>query len=71
MYREGTWLIDRRLDKLGRLMATDGPYVLLRPPRGGREWECPPDEVRLAMEAERRAAGIAGDGTVLPRRTTR
>ncbi|MCT2593002.1 hypothetical protein LHJ74_28165 [Streptomyces sp. N2-109] len=66
-YRPGVYLVDRRTHRVGRLMEANGsPYYLLRAPTGGREWECPPSAVRLATERERRAAGIAANGTVRP-----
>lgn len=37
-------------------MGHDGPYIQLRPPGGGTEWDCRPEDARLSTEAERRAA---------------
>ncbi|MEU3350727.1 hypothetical protein [Streptomyces sp. NPDC037389] len=57
-YRPGVWLIDTRLNRLGRLMATEGGRAQLRPPRGGREWDAGPVALRLATPVEKRAAGV-------------
>lgn len=62
-YRPGVYVVDRRTNKLGRVMGREGPYMQLRPPGGGTEWDCPPDAARLATEQERRDAGIAANGT--------
>ncbi|WP_240509050.1 hypothetical protein [Streptomyces agglomeratus] len=29
-----------------------GTYVQLRPPGGGKEWDCPPEDVRAAPSGE-------------------
>ncbi|MCK8676936.1 hypothetical protein [Streptomyces lichenis] len=44
---------------MARLMGQVGPYVQLRPLGGGREWDCPPDGVRRATDAERISAATA------------
>lgn len=64
-YRPGVWLLDRRSGVVGRLVEVAGPWLVLRAPVGGREWECPPGAVRLATQRERWAAGVAANGTVL------
>lgn len=61
-YRKGVYVVDRRTNRVGEVMDTHGTYMQLRPPRGGAEWDCPPTAVRLATQAERRAAGIAANG---------
>ncbi|WP_409062953.1 hypothetical protein [Streptomyces sp. SYP-A7185] len=38
--------------RLGRVMGHEGPYLQLRPPGGGREWDADPDRVREAKEDE-------------------
>ncbi|MFE7467330.1 hypothetical protein ACFU6R_24950 [Streptomyces sp. NPDC057499] len=44
----GSFAVDTRDGRVGRVMATTGAYVQLRAPGGGPEWECPPDSVRPA-----------------------
>jgi len=39
-------------DKIGYVMGHEGPYVQLRPPGGGVEWDAYPDKVRPASETE-------------------
>ncbi|MFH0178867.1 hypothetical protein [Streptomyces cacaoi] len=41
-----------RGDKIGYVMGYVGPYVQLRPPGGGVEWDADPGMVRLAGETE-------------------
>lgn len=45
-------MIDARDGRIGRVMGNVGPYVQLRPPGGGREWDCPPDALRPAPPGE-------------------
>jgi hypothetical protein len=47
---------DSGTGSLGYVMGHEGPYVQLRPPGGGREWDADPACVRPAAEAERRTA---------------
>ncbi|MFF2011841.1 hypothetical protein ACFVWY_22550 [Streptomyces sp. NPDC058195] len=44
----GSFAVDTRDGRVGRVMGTSGSYVQLRAPGGGPEWECPPDSVRPA-----------------------
>ncbi|MER5551131.1 hypothetical protein ABT001_05485 [Streptomyces sp. NPDC002793] len=44
----GTFAMDGRDGRVGRVMGRVGPNVQLRPPGGGAEWECPPEAVRPA-----------------------
>nr|WP_127355676.1 hypothetical protein [Actinacidiphila soli] len=37
----------------------EGPYVQLRPPRGGREWDVRPERIRLADANDRLRVGVA------------
>ncbi|OEV29043.1 hypothetical protein AN219_18645 [Streptomyces nanshensis] len=60
-YRPGVYVVDRRRNKLGRVVGNDGPYLLLRPPAGGVEWNCPPESARLSTPHERREARIAAN----------
>ncbi|MBM9620839.1 hypothetical protein [Streptomyces zhihengii] len=48
----GTWAVDRRDGRVGRVMAYFGAYGYLRPVGGGREWDCPPAELRPAEPSE-------------------
>ncbi|WP_171167496.1 hypothetical protein [Streptomyces sp. I05A-00742] len=57
-YREGAYVVDTRSAKLAQVMARVGPRVYVRPPGGGREWEAPPEALRLATRDEQMAAGI-------------
>ena len=60
-YRIGAYVVDARNGQLGQLVDTDGPYVILRPSLGGREWSCPPSALRLATRAEREAMDVRVD----------
>jgi hypothetical protein len=44
----GTLVLDMRSDRIGRVMDAAGDRVFLRPPRGGREWQCPAAATRPA-----------------------
>lgn len=44
----GTFAVDARDGRVGRVMGSVGPYVQLRAPGGGAEWDCPPHLVRAA-----------------------
>lgn len=49
---DGTLVVDTRTDKIGYVMGHAGPYVQLRPPGGGREWDADPDAIRQATGTE-------------------
>ncbi|WP_394435763.1 hypothetical protein [Streptomyces sp. SGAir0957] len=49
-------VVDTRRDKPGRVMGHEGPYVQLRPPGGGREWDADPGVLRRPTADERRRA---------------
>ncbi|EDY43500.1 hypothetical protein [Streptomyces sp. SPB074] len=51
----GTLLVDAN-GKLGVFMGKGGPRYMLRPVRGGCEWEAEPDTVREPTPAERETA---------------
>ncbi|MEV8321420.1 hypothetical protein AB0Q95_45500 [Streptomyces sp. NPDC059900] len=51
--------IDTRRMRLGQVMGHEGPYVQLRPPGGGREWDARPEDVRPAREEEVLRASVA------------
>ncbi|MCX4822957.1 hypothetical protein OG883_24310 [Streptomyces sp. NBC_01142] len=55
----GSFVVDIRTGRVGRLMGEVGPRLLLRPVGGGREWECEPPQVRPATAAERISATTA------------
>lgn len=42
----GTLVLDGRRNRVGRVMGNVGPHVQLRPPAGGREWDCAPGDVK-------------------------
>ncbi|MFI1399467.1 hypothetical protein [Streptomyces sp. NPDC020681] len=48
MSRPGTYAVDVRDGRVGQIMGRVGGYVQLRPPGGGREWDCPPEALRPA-----------------------
>ncbi|MEV7301401.1 hypothetical protein [Streptomyces clavifer] len=48
MPKPGSFAMDVRDGRVGRVMGRVGPYVQLRPPGGGAEWDCPPEAVRVA-----------------------
>ncbi|MBT2385677.1 hypothetical protein J7E86_19290 [Streptomyces sp. ISL-11] len=54
----GTFVLDTRRDKVGEVMGHDGPYLQLRPPAGGREWDAEPGSVRPATQAELLSARV-------------
>ncbi|MEU6440209.1 hypothetical protein [Streptomyces sp. NPDC047046] len=55
----GALVVDRRSGKVGVVMGHVGTYVQLRPPRGGREWDVPPADVRPPTPAEVLSAKVA------------
>ncbi|GAA2477169.1 hypothetical protein [Streptomyces gobitricini] len=55
----GSYVVDVRNGRVGRVMGHVGPYLQLRPIGGGREWDCPPDGTRPATDAERIRAATA------------
>ncbi|MGW6457543.1 hypothetical protein ACWF94_16765 [Streptomyces sp. NPDC055078] len=52
----GSYAVDIGTGRVGLVMGYEGPYVQLRPPGGGREWDCALDGVRVASSAERISA---------------
>nr|WP_079054011.1 hypothetical protein [Streptomyces graminilatus] len=46
-------------DKIGYVMGYVGPYVQLRPPGGGLEWDADPERVRPATETEQLRARVS------------
>ncbi|MFC8915698.1 hypothetical protein ACGF5F_10955 [Streptomyces sp. NPDC047821] len=55
----GSYVVDVRNGRVGRVMGHVGPYLQLRPIGGGREWDCPPEGVRRATDAERISAATS------------
>ncbi|MEU0836821.1 hypothetical protein [Streptomyces sp. NPDC005969] len=55
----GAVAVDRRNGKVGVVMGHVGPYVQLRPPRGGREWDVPSEDVRPPTPTEELSAKVA------------
>ncbi|GAA3376841.1 hypothetical protein GCM10020367_50130 [Streptomyces sannanensis] len=55
----GTIVVDERTDRVGEVMGAEGPYVQLRPLRGGREWDADSARVRIATPAERLSMALA------------
>ncbi|MFD4635103.1 hypothetical protein ACFVYR_29555 [Streptomyces sp. NPDC058284] len=55
----GALVVDRRSGKVGVVMGHVGMYVQLRPPRGGREWDVPPEDVRSPTPTEELSAKVA------------
>jgi hypothetical protein len=55
----GALVVDRRSGKVAVVMGHVGPYVRLRPPRGGLEWDVPPEDVRPPTPTEELSAKVA------------
>ena len=53
-----TYLMDTTRNQIGELMGKSGGRYLLRPPGGGREWECLPENTRLPTPEEQLRAGV-------------
>lgn len=54
----GTLLYDPATRKVGEYRDRSGPYALLRPVGGGREWQADPAALRPATPRERLSAGV-------------
>jgi len=54
----GTLVYDPQVGKAGEYQAKAGPYAMLRPVGGGREWEADPARIRPATPEERLSAGV-------------
>lgn len=55
----GSYVVDIRTGRVGRLVGRSASSLRLRPVGGGREWECEPEKVRAATAAERISAVTA------------
>ncbi|MDG9702703.1 hypothetical protein [Streptomyces sp. DH37] len=54
----GSYAVDSRSDRVGQVTGTAGGLVRLRPPGGGREWDCPADALRPAGTGEELRARV-------------
>ncbi|MEU0400498.1 hypothetical protein ABZ318_09610 [Streptomyces sp. NPDC006197] len=54
----GAWVYDQVAGVVGEFKGAAGPYVMLRPVGGGREWQADPADLRPATPAERLSAGV-------------
>ncbi|MFJ3417260.1 hypothetical protein ACIPN8_13020 [Streptomyces sp. NPDC086082] len=54
----GALLYDPDTGKVGEYQDSAGPYALLRPVGGGREWQADPESLRPATDRERLLAGV-------------
>lgn len=54
----GELIYDPVTRKVGEYQGKAGPYAMLRPVGGGREWEADPVQIRPATDAERLSAGV-------------
>jgi len=54
----GTLVHDPMTNRVGEYQGTAGPYAMLRPLGGGREWEADPASVRPATPEERLSASV-------------
>lgn len=54
----GAFVYDEVACVVGEFRGYAGPYVMLRPIGGGREWQADPARVRPATQAERLSAGV-------------
>ncbi|MGW6054434.1 hypothetical protein [Streptomyces sp. NPDC055189] len=48
----GALVVDTARMRMGCVMGHEGPYLQLRPPGGGREWDADPARIREAMGDE-------------------
>ncbi|MFE2421811.1 hypothetical protein [Streptomyces hokutonensis] len=69
---QGTLVYDASTNKVGEYRGKAGPYAMLRPVGGGREWEANPGSVRPATPEERLSASVkaansrSGEGNSVP-----
>jgi hypothetical protein len=54
----GTLVRDTATDRVGVYMGRGGPYALLRPVGGGREWEAQPGDLRQEVSDYPRPADV-------------
>ena len=69
---QGTLVYDISTNKVGEYRGKAGPYAMLRPLGGGREWQAAPATVRPATQEERLSASVklansrSADGNSVP-----
>ncbi|MCX4762020.1 hypothetical protein OG562_13760 [Streptomyces sp. NBC_01275] len=63
----GTLLYDPATDRVGEYQDRCGPYALLRPVGGGREWQADPATLRPATREERLSASLRAANQRSPR----
>jgi len=54
----GALVYDPGTQRVGEYRDTTGPYAMLRPVGGGREWQADPERIRPATADERLAAAL-------------
>ncbi|WP_329273584.1 hypothetical protein [Streptomyces sp. NBC_01451] len=57
-FEPGTLVHDPVTDRIGEYRAASGPYAMLRPVGGGREWQADPGSLRAATPEQRLSAGV-------------
>ncbi|MDX3750755.1 hypothetical protein [Streptomyces sp. AK08-02] len=57
-FEPGTLVHDPETDRVGAYQAVVGPYAMLRPVGGGREWQAAPASLRVATPEQRLSAGV-------------
>ncbi|MEU9267918.1 hypothetical protein AB0E04_21040 [Streptomyces sp. NPDC048251] len=57
-HEPGALLYDPATDKVGEYQDRSGPYAMLRPVGGGREWQADPAALRPATTEQRLSAGV-------------
>lgn len=58
MEPDGQLVYDPQTRRVGEYRGNVGPYAMLRPVGGGREWEADPAALRPATQAERIGAHV-------------
>ncbi|WP_127359878.1 hypothetical protein [Actinacidiphila soli] len=53
---------DIETGRVGRVMGQVGPYILMRPLKGGKEWEALPENVEEITTGEALSVAVAEDG---------
>ncbi|MGW7576734.1 hypothetical protein [Streptomyces sp. NPDC054765] len=54
----GSYAVDGRDGRVGRVVGCEGPLMQLRPPGGGRPWDCPPHLLAAAPPSAVLAARV-------------
>lgn len=57
-WEPGTLVYDPQRCKVGEYRDKAGPYAMLRPVGGGREWQADPESIRPATAEERLSAEV-------------